>query len=134
MTTKSTTNYLKAGTVLMNALSAKNNLPLSAGLKYLVLLNFRKGDYFNFKGIKKDMTDKVFKAITLQFFFTLQDIATKKSYKSKIVDSLDQSKLEFALFTSKATKLEINGSKIIDIKSIDTSKYKLSYNVVFFLQ
>jgi len=79
--------------------------------KNLILLNFKSWNFETYKWIKKDLSNIFFKINDLKFFYTIS--SDSKSYKSKLIDSLDEKQLEFRLFSSKTTKLKINDSTLL---------------------
>jgi len=100
--------------------------------KNLILLNFKSWNFETYKWIKKDLSNIFFKINDLKFFYTIS--SDSKSYKSKLIDSLDEKQLEFRLFSSKTTKLKINDSTLINLNNLDQFEYRKSYNIVLFLQ
>jgi len=100
--------------------------------KKLILLNFKSWNFETYKWIKKDLSNIFFKINDIKFFYTIS--SDSKSYKSKLIDSLDEKQLEFRLFSSKATKLKINDSTLINLNNLDQFEYRKSYNIVLFLQ
>lgn len=100
--------------------------------KNLVLLNFKSWNFETYKWIKKDLSNIFFKINDLKFFYTISK--DSKSYKSKLIDSLDEKQLEFRLFSNKTTKLKINDNTLINLDNLDQFEYRKSYNIVLFLQ